>query len=86
MPSDRLTGAAWIFLVAATLLTFWMTAALDTQLTVIGAGMLLAVAKVYVVLRIFMGSNHLSVGLKTFVYAWAIGCGAMIWGVAWLTP
>lgn len=86
MPSDKQTSAAWAFLVAATLVTFWITAALDTQLAAIGACMALAAAKVFVVLRYFMESNRLSMPLRIFVYGWAIGCAAMILGVAWITP
>lgn len=84
-PANRLTNAAWALLVATTLLTFWMTAHLDTQMAAIAAGMLLASVKVFVVLRYFMASDRLTLPLKIFVYGWAIGCSAMILGIAWFT-
>lgn len=79
------TTIAWAVLVAATLLTFWVTAALNTQKAAIAACMFLAAAKVFVVLRVFMASDRLSLPLKVFIYAWAAGCAAMILGMAWLT-
>ncbi len=83
-PANRPKHVAWAFLVAATLFTFWVTAALSTQIAAIAACMVLAAAKAFVVLRYFMASDRLSLPLKMFIYAWPLGCAAMILGVAWL--
>ena len=83
IPSSFQITAAWIFLVAASLLTFWVTAHLNMQMAAIAACMALASAKVLVVFRYFMSSDRITMPLQIFAYAWTIGCASMIFGVAW---
>lgn len=82
--NQRIT-AAWAFLVGATILGFWLTSHLGSQIVVIAACMALTSVKVIIVFRRFMEADHLTPPLKIFTYAWTIGCAAMIVGVAWLT-
>lgn len=83
-PECRQT-AAWIFLVAATLLSFWASAHLVSQMGWIAAIMAVAAAKVIAVLRYFMDFDRLAVPLKLYFLIWTIGCGVMIFGVACLS-
>ena len=81
-PTERRQTAAWTFLVAATLMSFWAAAHLGTQMGAIAAIMTIAAGKVIVVLRRFMDFNRLALPLKLYFYAWSIGCAALILGVA----
>ena len=84
-PPERRQTAAWIFLVAATLLSFWVAAHSGTQVAQIAAIMTIAAVKVIVVLRRFMNADRLARPLRIYFYVWTFGCAAMILGVAWIS-
>lgn len=80
-PIERRQTAAWAFLVAATVLSFWASAHLGTQIGAVAAIMTIAALKVIAVLQRFMDLDRATLAMKLYFYAWSSGCAAMIFGL-----